>query len=83
MDPIRRIVTGHDETGKAVFVEDADSPHIQSNRGVATNNLWLYSGIPDNSGDYQDPVSGTLALPPPTDGAVLSCLVECEARRRP
>ena len=29
MDPIRRIVTGHDETGRAVFVEDADCPHAQ------------------------------------------------------
>jgi quercetin dioxygenase-like cupin family protein len=71
MEPIRRIVTGHDETGKAVFVEDADCPHARSTRGVATNNLWLHSGIPDNSGHYRDPVSSAVALPPPTDGAVL------------
>jgi len=71
MDSIRRIVTGHDETGKAVFVEDADSPHAQLTRGTATNNLWRYSGTPDNSGGYQDPVSGSVALPPPPDGAVL------------
>ena len=71
MDSIRRIVTGHDEAGKAVFVEDADSPHAQLTRGTATNNLWLYSGTPDNSGSYEDPVSGSVALPPPTDGAVL------------
>ena len=30
MDSIRRIVTGHDETGKAVFVEDADSPRVET-----------------------------------------------------
>jgi len=71
MDSVRRIVTGHDETGKAVFVEDVDSPHTQLTRGTATNNLWLYSGTPDNSGGYQDPVSGAVALPPPADGAVL------------
>ncbi|MDT7627608.1 MAG: hypothetical protein QOF99_8509 [Pseudonocardiales bacterium] len=71
MDSIRRIVTGHDETGKAVFVEDADSPHAQLTRGTATNNLWRYSGTPDNSGAYRDPVSGSVALPPPPDGAVL------------
>ena len=71
MNPIRRIVTGHDEAGMAVFVEDADSPHARSIRGVSTNNLWRHSGTPDNSGDYADPITADVGLEPPADGAVL------------
>jgi quercetin dioxygenase-like cupin family protein len=71
MKPVRRIVTGHDERGRAVFVEDADSPHAQSIRGVSTNNLWRHSGTPDNAAAYVDPVAGHVGLEPPADGVVL------------
>ena len=80
MDPIRRVVTGHDETGRAVFVEDADCPHTQLTRGVATGNLWCHSGTPDNSGDYTDPIGGDVGLEPPAAGSVLR-VVDFQPRR--
>ena len=41
---VRRIVTGHDDNGKAIVIADGDSPNIvrPDNRpGVEINNLWL------------------------------------------
>jgi mannose-6-phosphate isomerase-like protein (cupin superfamily) len=71
----RRIVTGHDSTGKAVFVDDAPCAHAHSIMGIptfATTELWKTSQSPvDNSGDAGDPAAGSFDLRPPKSGSIL------------
>ncbi|MFD3427343.1 cupin domain-containing protein [Nocardia fluminea] len=70
MSDIRRIVTGHDRSGRAIFVADGKA-QSQLTRGVETTNLWLHRGAPDNSGEYADPVTAAVPLEPPVGGTVL------------
>ncbi|MFC4127807.1 cupin domain-containing protein [Nocardia rhizosphaerae] len=70
MSDIRRIVTGHDKVGRAVFVADGKA-RPQLTRGVETTNLWLHRGAPDNTSEYADPVIAAVPLEPPDRGTVL------------
>lgn len=68
---IRRIVTGHDAGGRAIVVEDGPNPHVwTAPDGGPVFELWQHAGVPDNSGDYVDPVPASAALHPPAGGAV-------------
>jgi quercetin dioxygenase-like cupin family protein len=69
--PFRRIVTGHDETGQATIVEDAQCPHAYPvTGGVITTELWSHAGPPNNSEGYADPISPDVVVPPPSRGSV-------------
>jgi quercetin dioxygenase-like cupin family protein len=69
--PFRRIITGHDEAGKAVILEDSPSPHAYPvTGGVITTELWSHAGPPNNSADYADPITPDVAVPPPPRGSV-------------
>lgn len=71
MKPFRRIITGHDESGTAVFVEDETCPHaVPVTGGVITTELWKHAGTPNNSRPYLDPISGPATVPPPEGGTV-------------
>jgi quercetin dioxygenase-like cupin family protein len=81
----RRIVTGHDATGAAHVVEDADCPHAYPvTGGVITTELWCHTGPPDNAAGYDDPISTDVTIPPPAGGSVFR-IVEfpAEPRERP
>lgn len=68
---IRRIVTGHDEDGRAVFVEDSPCQHaVPITGGVVTNEFWQQSGTPDNSGEYADPIADHVTIAPRTSGSL-------------
>lgn len=71
----RRIVTGHDENGKAVFVEDEICPHIKClfNMSNHTNTeIWKSVEMPvDNSGSADDHIGDCLSTPPGSNGTVL------------
>ncbi|MGY0498407.1 cupin domain-containing protein [Nocardia sp. FBN12] len=71
MRPVRRIVTGHDDSGRPVIAEDADCPHIQTTAGAQVINLWLHDGTPRNDTAYADPVGPDVPLPPPDGGGLL------------
>ncbi|WP_067839331.1 cupin domain-containing protein [Nocardia lijiangensis] len=71
MRSVRRIVTGHDGSGRPVIVEDADCRHIQTTAGAQVVNLWLHEGPPRNDTTYADPVGPDVPLPPPAGGGVL------------
>jgi naringenin degradation protein FdeH len=69
---IRRIVTGHDEKGRSIFIGDGDAPLPtgRSSAGTSVVDLWLTDGTPaDNSGG-DDPTKRPFRLPPPTQGSV-------------
>ena len=71
--PIRRIVTGHDENNKAVFIEDQFCPNRFLGGGIDTlviNELWKMEETPgNNTGEYVDPASSA-TLNPPAGGNV-------------
>ena len=71
-DNQRRIVTGHDSLGRAIFVADGQTPNIwEAPDGGPVYELWQHAGIPDNSGPFVDPIVGHQSFPPPPRGSVL------------
>ena len=71
MDPIRRVVTGHDDSGKAVVAMDgAASARWARLGGLVSTQLWRTAEMPvDNMADG-DPVTGEIKTPPPPNGSV-------------
>lgn len=68
----RRIVTGHDAEGRAVFVADGPTPTVwEAPDGGPVYELWSHAGTPDNSGAFVDPTLGRASFPPPPNGSVL------------
>lgn len=68
----RRIVTGHDDAGRAVFVVDGPTPNVwQAPDGGPVFELWSHIGAPDIHGAFDDPVLGPTSFPPPPGGSVL------------
>jgi len=52
---VRRVVTGHDENGRAVVKIDEISQRVFSNRPGATGcNIWTTEGFPVNNDDWTD-----------------------------
>ncbi len=63
---VRRVVTGHDAEGQAVFVSDGPPPHlIDMPGGTAVADLWAIDGPPADPGDGHDPAAGFPLEPPP------------------
>src|SRR5262245_15413908 len=72
IQPIRRVVTGHDAQGHAVVVTDGPAArvlHRPSRPGVALTDLWATSGGPAARADG-DPVDRPVVLHPPPGGTV-------------
>jgi naringenin degradation protein FdeH len=81
---VRRIVTGHDEKGRATVISDAASPHVRvspQRAGVAYTNLWQTSRMPVPINGAADPVSEAMNLEPPANGTNLR-IVEFEPESR-
>lgn len=70
---IRRVITGHDDNGKAVVIRDSDSEHTLSrpNRpGVTLTNLWQVTKAPARMEIREDAIEGPLILHPPENGSI-------------
>jgi quercetin dioxygenase-like cupin family protein len=68
----RRIVTGHDSTGRAVFVADGPTPNVwEAPDGGPVYELWQHAGTPDNAGRFVDATLDHRSFPPPPLGSVL------------
>ena len=68
----RRIVTGHDASGTAVFVADGPAPNVwEAPDGGPVYELWRHAGRPVNSGGYVDPTLGAASFSPPSGGSIL------------
>ena len=69
----RRVVTGHDEAGKSVFIFDGDATAVkemESMPGLALTDLWQTDGAPaDNTGDA-DAADRPVVLEPPANGTI-------------
>lgn len=70
---IRRVVTGHDATGKAIVVSDGPATCIleRPNRpGVTLTNFWQTFETPAPFDGPEETVDGPLVLRPPVGGSV-------------
>ena len=70
---IRRVVTGHDENGKATVIMDGEATSVlqrPSRPGVTLTNLWQADKSPPQMERHDDPVGGPLVLHPPKNGSV-------------
>jgi mannose-6-phosphate isomerase-like protein (cupin superfamily) len=68
---IHRVVTGHDETGKAIVISDGPLPtvvELSAIPGTVFHEVWstAVTPVPVDNGD--DPTVGALCLPPPAHG---------------
>lgn len=72
-DNIRRVVTGHDESGKAIIVSDGVATNVlnRPNRpGVTLTNFWQTFETPAAYDGPEETVDGPLVLQPPANGSV-------------
>lgn len=70
---IRRVVTGVDDSGKAVVISDTKSPNVleRPNRpGVALHNFWQTDTTPAPIDGPTETVDGPLVLHPPVNGTI-------------
>lgn len=70
---IRRVITGHDENGKAVVIQDAPATCVLSRperKGVTLTNLWKIDTVPGEFDGPTETVDGPLVLHPPKHGSI-------------
>lgn len=69
--PIHRVVTGHDENGKAIVCSSGPLPtavEIAAIPGTVFHEVWSTAATPAPVGNGPDPTLGALMLPPPANG---------------
>lgn len=70
---IRRVVTGHDENGKAIVImDDVATCTLErpARPGVTLTNLWQTDKVPMQAERHDDPIEGPLILHPPKNGSI-------------
>ena len=69
---IRRVVTGHDATGKAVVVIDSDSPNakLRAASGVTSTLLWVTDESPADISGGVDRADRDIGVAPPPAGSI-------------
>jgi quercetin dioxygenase-like cupin family protein len=70
--PVRRVVTGHDASGKAVVLMDGPAPNQKvRNAGIVSTLMWATDETPaDISGD-RDRAARDSGVAPPASGSIL------------
>jgi mannose-6-phosphate isomerase-like protein (cupin superfamily) len=71
--PIRRIVTGHDENGRSIFIADSNATSVYSPKGqpnVGMTDLWVQATTPASNDGNVDTAPETITLMPPRNGSV-------------
>jgi hypothetical protein len=71
--PIRRVVTGHNEAGKSIFLSDGPAPNVKSQGTASTTvtELWETREMPASNRGIADPTDHPYRLPPVKNGTVL------------
>jgi naringenin degradation protein FdeH len=68
----RRIVTGHDESGKSVVVSDGPTPKTLDIGTAAFHELWITSQTPVQiAATEPEPTERPVRTPPPANGVVV------------
>ena len=69
--PVRRVVTGHDERGKAVVVIDGAAPNAKARQGgIVSTLLWVTDETPADMAGRADRADRTIGVPPPPRGSI-------------
>jgi mannose-6-phosphate isomerase-like protein (cupin superfamily) len=69
--PVRRVVVGHDQQGKAVAVFDGPkTPMARSPGGNAVLNLWITAEAPVDLTGAEDRAERKVGVPPPEQGTI-------------
>jgi naringenin degradation protein FdeH len=73
MNLVRRIVTGHDDKGKAVVVSDGPAPNVKVRKGtgITATLLWVTNETPANISSNSDRADREIGVPPPDNGSIL------------
>jgi mannose-6-phosphate isomerase-like protein (cupin superfamily) len=73
--PVRRVVTGHDDHGRAVVLSDGEPPVVTTSpvqEGLAFHELWNTTGMPAPIGaTYEEPTLKHRDTAPPKNGTVI------------
>jgi quercetin dioxygenase-like cupin family protein len=68
----RRIVTGHDASGKSVVLSDARSPKTLDVGTAAFHEVWITDRVPAPiAADEPEPTDRPVRTPPPADGVTV------------
>lgn len=73
--PIRRIVTGHDESGKSIVVLDGEAANYRQLEQRRSTLMWATKEVPADFLDAEDAGQWTLGTPPPPGGTRF-CIIE-------
>ena len=71
---VRRVVTGHDNEGKSVFLMDGEAPNVKemaSMPGLALTDLWETGSAPAKNTGNVDAAARLVHLEPPKAGTIL------------
>lgn len=70
---IRRVVTGHDDNGKAIIEMDGIAPNmkVRPGAGFVSSLLWVTDETPARLDLRQDRADRTIGVPPPAHGSIL------------
>jgi len=70
---IRRVVTGHDDYGKAIIESDGLAPNVKVREGAGfvSTLLWVTDETPANVALRSDRADRTIAVAPPANGTIL------------
>jgi mannose-6-phosphate isomerase-like protein (cupin superfamily) len=75
---VRRVVTGHDENGRSVFISDGPAPSVyvpDGNPNVSLTDLWISDSMPASNEGVADPTTAQpFQLLPPSNGTVIRIL---------
>ncbi len=69
---VRRIVTSHDSTGKAIVLFDGKAPRMTANPalGVESRLMWVTDRAPADMAGTADRGDIKVAIPPPPNGSI-------------
>jgi quercetin dioxygenase-like cupin family protein len=72
LQPVRRVVTGHDASGKAVVLMDGDAPNRKVRQtGLVSTLLWVTDETPADTSGSADRAAREIGVPPPANGSIL------------
>jgi quercetin dioxygenase-like cupin family protein len=83
-DVPRRIVTGHDASGKSVVLSDTAAPKTVDVGTAAFHEIWISDRVPTPiPGDEPEPTDRPTTVPPPADGVNVRFTVQAPGEASP
>ena len=70
--PVRRVVTAHDENGKAIVMMDdaAARVKVRPGTGIGATLLWVTDETPSDMSSHADAAEREIGVPPPLNGSI-------------